>query len=242
MLSVLTKQRKRSLERIGEGLPFAVDVQRSPRKSAVIYVRNGRAEVRVPTQAPNYWIHQFVSERQQWIEQRISEERQRKHEQYSLRDGATITYQGQATIVRHVDSPTLQFKEGYLELPRDDLFTDSRAVFHTWLKQQAIEYIEPLAYQHAQAVGATDKLSELRFKKTKSRWGHCTQGGVVQFNWLIMLAPPVAIDYLVAHEICHLVHMNHSKQFYHLVDSICVDRQQAHAWLRNNEHKVLALH
>ncbi|MFK8019083.1 MAG: M48 family metallopeptidase [Pseudomonadales bacterium] len=241
MLKLLSRDRV-SLEQVGNGLPFDVEVKRSNRKSAVIYVRDGRAEVRVPNRVPNYWIQQFLLERQDWIENRLRENQQRQADSYSLSDGAVITFLGEAVNVQHCNTNMVKLQDGVLVLPRDDLFTDTQAAFHGWLKQQACDYISPLAHQYASEVGVEDKLTQLRFKKTKSRWGHCTQAGVVQFNWLIMLAPPAAVRYLVAHEICHLVHMDHSRRFYSLVDSICSERKEAHLWLRENEHKVLALH
>lgn len=241
MLKLLNRDRL-SLEQVGSGLPFDVEVKRSNRKSAVIYVREGCAEVRVPNRVPNYWIQQFLLERRDWIENRLRENQQRQADSYSLSDGAVITFLGEAVKVQHCNTNVVTLENGVLILPRDDLFSDTQAAFHSWLKQRADDYISPLARQYAVEVGVEHKLTELRFKKTKSRWGHCTQAGVVQFNWLIMLAPAAAVRYLVAHEICHLVHMNHSRRFYNLVDSICHERKEAHLWLRENEHKVLALH
>ncbi len=223
-------------------LPFDVEVQRSRRKSAVIYVRNGKAEVRVPNRTPNYWIKQFVHEKREWIEQQLLAEQQRKSEQYSLRDGANIPYLGESLQIKHVANAETDICGKELILPADDLFTDAASEFHRWLKAQATDYITPLAKDLAQQAQVAHKLRNIKFKKTKSRWGHCTREGDIQFNWLIMLGPPEVVRYLVAHEVCHLVHMNHSRAYWSAVDSICPERKVAQKWLRANEHKVLALH
>ncbi|MEM8498469.1 MAG: SprT family zinc-dependent metalloprotease [Pseudomonadota bacterium] len=223
-------------------LPFEVEVQRSRRKSAVIYVRNGKAEVRVPNRTPNYWVKQFVQEKREWIEQQLLAEQQRKNEQYSLRDGTSIPYLGKPLQIKHLANARVSIKGDELILPADDLFTDAALEFHNWLKAQATDYIVPLANDLAQQAQVEHKLSHIKFKKTKSRWGHCTREGDIQFNWLIMLGPPEVVHYLIAHEVCHLVHMNHSRAYWSVVDSICPNRKLAQAWLRANEHKVLALH
>lgn len=223
-------------------LPFDVEVQRSRRKSAVIYVRNGKAEVRVPNRTPNYWIKQFVHEKREWIEQQLLAEQQRKSEQYSLRDGANIPYLGESLQIKHVANAETDICGKKLILPADDLFTDAASEFHRWLKAQATDYITPLAKDLAQQAQVAHKLRNIKFKKTKSRWGHCTREGDIQFNWLIMLGPPEVVRYLVAHEVCHLAHMNHSRAYWAAVDSICPERKVAQKWLRANEHKVLALH
>lgn len=228
--------------KITPDLPFEVEVQRSRRKSAVIYVRNGKAEVRVPNRTPNYWIKQFVHEKRDWIEQQLIAERERRSEQYSLHDGASIPYLGKSIHIKHLSNADVCINGDELILPADDLFSDTAKAFHRWLKNQAAEYIVPLANALAEQAGVADKLRNIKFKKTKSRWGHCTRDGDIQFNWLIMLGPPEIVRYLVAHEVCHLVHMNHSRAYWSVVDTVCPDRKAAQKWLRANEHKVLALH
>lgn len=228
---------------IAEGLPFEIDLQRSSRKSAAIYVRNGRAEVRVPNRVPNYWVRQFVLERQDWIEEQLVCEQTREAEAFSLRNGAEISFLGKPVQIRHSNARNSALLVGEtLYLPPDDLFTDCRVSFHQWLELQAKDHIIPLCEQTAELVGVSAKLKRVRFKNTKSRWGHCTREGIIQINALIMLAPPEVVHYLVAHEVSHLAHMNHSRSFWALVDTVCEERKSAQNWLRDNEHKLMALH
>jgi predicted metal-dependent hydrolase len=60
---------------------------------------------------------------------------------------------------------------------------------------------------------------------------------VLQYNWLIMLAPYSIIDYMIAHEVCHLIHMDHSKRFWLLVNSVCPEHEQYIRWLKEHEHR-----
>lgn len=82
------------------------------------------------------------------------------------------------------------------------------------------------------------EVSDIRFRRTKTKWGHCTSRGVIQYNWLIMMAPRDIIDYLIAHEVSHLAHPNHSARFWQQVARLAPNYLQERAWLRENGHKL----
>jgi hypothetical protein len=67
-----------------------------------------------------------------------------------------------------------------------------------------------------------------------SRWGSCSSAGVLSYSWRLILAPPFVLDYLAAHEVAHLVEMNHSPRFWRAVMRICPDTRRAKAWLDAN--------
>ncbi|MCJ2109782.1 M48 family metallopeptidase [Methylobacterium sp. E-025] len=71
-------------------------------------------------------------------------------------------------------------------------------------------------------------------RDTRSRWGSCTAGGALNFSWRLILAPPVVLDYLVAHEMAHLREMNHSARFWTLLGQLCPEVDAAEAWLKRN--------
>ncbi len=77
------------------------------------------------------------------------------------------------------------------------------------------------------------KYSELKFKKLKSRWGSCNSKGVLTLNILLYNTPKESIDYVVVHELAHLVHMNHSKEFHNLVEKYIPDAKKSRAVLKS---------
>jgi hypothetical protein len=83
---------------------------------------------------------------------------------------------------------------------------------------------------HAATLGAS--YSRLTVKDTKSRWGSCTAGGALAFSWRVILAPPAVLDYLAAHEVAHLIEMNHSPRFWALVRQCQPDYAKHRTWLR----------
>ncbi|GJD38353.1 MULTISPECIES: SprT family zinc-dependent metalloprotease [Methylobacterium] len=91
----------------------------------------------------------------------------------------------------------------------------------------------------AQAVSVyTEKLGQgpkrITIRDTRSRWGSCTARGELNFSWRLILAPPLVLDYLVAHEMAHLREMNHSQRFWSLVGSLCPHVDEAERWLKRN--------
>jgi|WetSurMetagenome_2_1015567.scaffolds.fasta_scaffold06862_4 predicted metal-dependent hydrolase len=76
------------------------------------------------------------------------------------------------------------------------------------------------------------KRIEIRDQKT--RWGACAPSGTVTFNWRLVLAPPAVLDYVVAHELCHLRHANHGRRFWDLLSTVCPQFMAHRHWLREN--------
>ena len=221
-------------------LPFEYEITRSKRKSVAIYVRNGRAEVRAPLRVSKKRIEGFIHQKVDWISKQLEEQQRKAAEAFALTDGAEILYLGEPVRIcltaDNNDGVVLRGRT--LHIPGSDLLNRSEDYFYTWLEQQAREYITLRAERLATELGLAHRLQRVRFRKTKSQWGHCSSKGVVQYNWLIMLAPPQCVDYLIAHEICHLEHMNHSKIYWALVESVCPRYRESRRWIKANEHRL----
>ncbi|WP_306117286.1 MULTISPECIES: M48 family metallopeptidase [unclassified Roseitalea] len=108
-----------------------------------------------------------------------------------------------------------------------------------FLKARARQEIEPLVARHAATVGR--KVASIRYRDTVSRWGSCSSAGHLSFCWRIAMAPPAVIDYLVAHEVAHLRHMNHGPRFWALCEELCPDTNRCKAWLKRNGGKLQAI-
>jgi predicted metal-dependent hydrolase len=106
-----------------------------------------------------------------------------------------------------------------------------------FLKREAKRDLDVASRRYAAALGVAVKRVTVRDQS--SRWGSCTAGGVLSYSWRLILAPPYVLDYLAAHEVAHLVEMNHSRNFWRVVARICPEWQRAKAWL--NTHGT-ALH
>jgi predicted metal-dependent hydrolase len=98
-----------------------------------------------------------------------------------------------------------------------------------YLKREAKSDLDAASKRAADALGVTIKRVSIRDQS--SRWGSCSTNGVLSYSWRLILAPPFVLDYLAAHEVAHLVEMNHSRAFWQLVERICPHMSRAKAWL-----------
>lgn len=98
-----------------------------------------------------------------------------------------------------------------------------------FLKREAKRDLETASRRSALALGVAVKRVSIRDQS--SRWGSCSTTGVLSYSWRLILAPPFVLDYLAAHEVAHLVHMDHSRAFWRTVERICPHVARAKAWL-----------
>jgi predicted metal-dependent hydrolase len=105
-------------------------------------------------------------------------------------------------------------------------------------RREALARISLIAQSEAAALGVAYKRISLRDQR--SRWGSCSTTGTLSFNWRLALAPHDVLDYVVVHEICHLVEMNHGRAFWALVERRRPAYADAKAWLDEHGWEILA--
>ena len=105
-----------------------------------------------------------------------------------------------------------------------------------YLKRLAKEDLEAAVRHHCQSLHIPPRSVTVR--DTTSRWGSCSASGSLNFSWRLILAPSFVLDYLAAHEVAHLVHMNHSAKFWAITQKLCADTDRAEAWLNANGSKL----
>ena len=98
-----------------------------------------------------------------------------------------------------------------------------------FLKREAKRDLEAASRAAAQALGV--RVKRVSIRDQSSRWGSCSSTGVLSYSWRLILAPPFVLDYLAAHEVAHLIEMNHSRRFWRVVERICPHVTRAKTWL-----------
>lgn len=223
------------------GRPRAYEVRRSRRKTLAIHVFHRRVEVRCPLRATKREIDEFVGSHGDWIRRRLEEEARRDGEATRIEHGGRIFFRARDLPVELRPDPRRRVGvEGRRFVIQGPGPTAERAA--AWLgehlAEEAARRIPPRARALARHLALDDRLTSIRFRKTRSKWGYCTSDGVLQFNWLVMLAPHSIVDYIIAHEVCHLAHMNHSRSFWSLVASLCPRYREYVGWLKRHEHRL----
>jgi hypothetical protein len=150
--------------------------------------------------------------------------------------GNSARYLGRELRIRAVDNNN-SVRGAYLA--GDELLLHMEAngnrcqCIEAWLKKQAETVIVDMAKKQSSKIGV--KYSNLRIRSARTRWGSCSPTGNLNFNWKLIIAPLPVIEYVVIHELCHLKELNHSKEFWKLVEKNCPDWRKQRRWLRDNE-------
>ncbi|WP_455477779.1 M48 family metallopeptidase [Bartonella sp. B10] len=188
-------------------------------------------------------VHNFIEKHRSWIEARLARIQSSSQNVY-IKEGTTIPILGIAHTIRHregrgvskiITGNTGQEPEiivyGQLEyLPRRVADV---------LKKHAAFIIAPLVAYYADKVER--KVKSIYYKDTKSIWGSCSIDGRLSFSWRLVMAPKEIIEYVVAHEVSHLIEMNHGPQFWAICEKLCFNSKIYRAWLKENGHMLHAI-
>lgn len=113
---------------------------------------------------------------------------------------------------------------------------DAAAAIRRWYRREAGARIADRARVHESAIGV--HATTISIRDPRSRWGSCSGRGTLSFSWRLLLAPAEVLDYVVVHELCHLVQPNHSRAFWDVVETHFPARRQATAWLHQHGHEL----
>lgn len=187
-------------------------------------------------------VDAFVSAHRADVEQMEQRVRQRQRlfeAGHPLMDGAQLLVLGRTVTLRvkqaGVRRAQLDGDELKIESPELDR-ASLRALIRHALSVEEVAQIRRLIAQHAPALGVTP--GRITIREQKSRWGSCSSRNNLNFNWKLMLAPPEALEYVVVHELCHLIEFNHSQRFWRLVESRLPEYEAAKKWLKDNGEKL----
>lgn len=125
-----------------------------------------------------------------------------------------------------------QEKAAAKEAIQGSLTPEQKSALDARYRQAAREYIPRRVEHYLPMTGGRYERITIRAQKT--RWGSCSARGTLSFNWKLMLAPPDVLDYVVVHELCHLTHMNHSREFWEAVERVMPDYRTRRRWLKEH--------
>ena len=106
-----------------------------------------------------------------------------------------------------------------------------------YLKNLAKKELTKLAHDKADLIDKT--VTNITTRDTKSRWGSCSSDGSLSFSWRLIFAPKEAFDYVVAHEVAHLEHLDHSKAFWSVCRDLSEDYFEGEYWMREHGHELM---
>lgn len=211
---------------------------RSRRKTASIYIeRDGKVSVLVPEKLTSRQIDDLLESRRTWIYRNLAEwhdlNDRKVHRDYV--NGEGFLYLGRSyrlKLVSDLDEP-LMLKDGYFCLrAANGSVPDADAAFKEFYRKKGTARIPPRVAYFQAKMDVEPK--SIKVFDLKHRWASCTPGGHLNFHWKCMMAPLTIIDYIVAHELAHLIYPNHTAAFWNQLDKVLPDFQERKEWLRIN--------
>lgn len=216
-------------------LPEISRIVRSRRKTvALVVTTEGELEVRAPLRFSRHQIDTLVREKSSWIEKQVERAHKASHltAHRQLGDGARLWYLGKSFPLRLSASGAgkVHFVHEFT-LPESAL-PKATSLLTNWYKAQAHALINERVDLYAQRFGL--KVTGVRISSARTRWGSCSQKNALSFTWRLIMAPLEVIDYVVIHELAHILEKNHSRAYWANVEQMLPDYKVRRAWLRNN--------
>lgn len=211
---------------------YTYTLKKSKRKTISITVKSDCSVlVHAPLTATNARIDEFVSSNSAWIEKQIAKARimNEQKENFVIDYSSKICFFGCRLPIEKANIRKAELKSDRILMP-DKLDSEQiKEQLVTLYKNTAREYITAQLPYFAQKIGVTP--TKLRISSAKTNWGSCTADRV-NFSWHLMMAEREVIDYVIVHELTHIIHHNHSDKFWAEVSKHCPDWKKLRARLK----------
>jgi len=226
-----------------DGNGFIAEIIRTNRrKSADIRVEEGAVSIVVPVSTSVEKIDQLLIAKRRWIKEKIALQRElspASTKQYI--SGEAFPYLGRnyRLSVKTGNFAPVKLLNGRLVVTvpyGNEQPHMIRNALVRWYKRQAEQKLTDKVKRFAPMVGVEP--AGVGIRAFKSRWGSCTAEGKLEFNWQIMMAPNRMVDYVVIHELCHLIRHDHSPEFWREMVRVMSDYNHCRCWLRDNASQL----
>lgn len=206
--------------------PIALTLRRSARARRIslrVSALDGRVTLTLPKGLAEREALDFARSKQGWLQGHLAE----RVPEVPVGPGAEIPVEGRLLRLEVGSGRRVQISGGALIVPGG-----AAARVQAWLKTLARDRLVAASDRYATALGRPYERITLR--DTRSRWGSCSSTAGLSYSWRLIMAPPVVLDYVAAHEVAHLEQMNHSPAFWAIVAALMPDYQTHRKWLRSH--------
>jgi len=217
---------------------------RSKRKTVALYIRDGDIEVRAPNRMPKREIEKFIASKEKWILSNINLHRQREksRERFNLDYGSTVVCCGKPRLITAI-SDRHNHCEGRIGFD-DERICIPADLSHDAVKRACIEVCKMIAKRdltektndYARQLSVTPAF--VKVNSAKSRWGSCSAKKSINYSWRLILADDDVVDYVVVHELAHMIELNHSKRFWAIVENILPDYRERRKRLKELQRRL----
>ena len=212
---------------------FPIEIIRTQRaKTASIEIEDDTVKVIVPQNLSDQRIEELVRNRTVWIRQKLklqTENVRPNSKEYGRNYRLKCLLGGKGAV---------KLKNGYLTVPIKDMASEGavRAALEQWYRSRALDKLKEKTKRYASIMGVSPQ--SVGIKEYKSRWGSCSSSGDVSFNWRIIISPHHIVDYIVVHELCHLLEHNHGPKYWKHVERVIPNFKDCREWLKVNGERL----
>jgi predicted metal-dependent hydrolase len=237
--SKLAANELRHINLNGSEVPYTL--MRCRRKTIGMRVSSKGLMVRIPMKESLSWVESVLQKRADWIVTKLDEWKNRKPPRPTWEEGAifpllgepwqvTVTAVGVVQMVQASESAISRDEQSGLSLSSGMAAEQIESAVMKWYRQHALTCFTERITLYASKLGVS--LPQLRLSNARTLWGSCNSRGIIRLNWRLIQKPLDLVDYVVVHELSHLIEMNHSKAFWQTVGSVYPDYATARKKLR----------
>lgn len=213
-----------------------ITIHKAKRKTVSVFVeRDGSVSARVPENISETELQEVLKAKEYQIYKHLAEWDQ-MNENSVLREfvsGQSFLYLGRNYKLKIVDENynKLIFNKGIFYLGKQDVLK-GKDYFISFYKEKLKQKVIPLVKKYQEQLGVS--ANDVKVMELQHRWASCTKKGNVNFHWKCAMAPMDVLQYIVVHELVHLIHLNHTKEFWNEVDKILPNYHKHQHWLKIN--------
>ena len=226
---------QRSIQLAGTPVTFTLK-RSSKRRSIGLRIDDRGLTVNMPLRASEKWLHSVLNEKADWVVEKLGSWVTKKNVAPQWLDGEKLSFRGETFTLRIFPSlfnspPQLRGEQLHLYVTDICNETKIEKAVTNWYREEAERVFQECVAHYAPLMSVAPK--QIKLSSARTQWGSCTSRGVVRLNWQLVKMPLHLIDYVVVHELAHLVEMNHSAAFWRIVENICPDYIKCRGELRS---------
>ena len=210
------------------------------RKTISIIIKDGKVEVKAPFNLKQKEIDDFILKKEKWIRNKILLQKStKKSPKKKFVSGEIFKFLGKDLKLK-INIGNIEktyIKNDCIHLDLENNLENNKEKIKKKLEFFYRRSSEKILKEKTLIESKKMKLNlkEIKVKSYKSRWGSCSSNGDISYNWKLIMAPEKIIDYVIIHELCHLIHFNHSCNYWREVSKKLPNYKESREWLKSNQ-------
>jgi predicted metal-dependent hydrolase len=232
----------------GMTIPYEITYSRHRKSISIIVHRTKRVEIKAPSGTPASFIHGLAGKKVTWIVKRLKalDSMAELPVERKYHEGEVFFFLGTPCILSVTCDPVtggIRCEDGHLVVSisgselRADCSDYTRKRVLDWYRYQADQIIGDKIHEYARVLGVEPPPFKLR--NARRRWGSCSHKNHLNFNIRLVMAPISLVEYVVMHELCHVLHKNHSREFWESLQQVMPDFHKRRELLKREGHRYV---